>query len=60
MSRAFVIKEIDVGKIPHRKVGRHRRVALIDLVKYQRTSQAASDQALQDLADQAQRLGLGY
>ena len=60
MSRAFVTKEIDVGKIPHRKVGRHRRVAFVDLVKYQRASQTASDQALQDLADQAQWLSLGY
>ena len=60
VSRPFVIKEIEAGKIPHRKVGRHRRVAFVDLVKYQRASHTASDQALQDLADQAQRLGLGY
>ena len=60
VSRPFVIKEIEAGKIPHRKVGRHRRVALVDIVKYQRASQTASDQALRDLADQAQRLGLGY
>ena len=60
VSRPFVIKEIEAGKIPHRTVGRHRRVAFVDLVKYQRASQTASDQALQDLADQAQRLGLGY
>ncbi len=60
VSRPFVIKEIEAGKIPHRKVGRHRRVAFTDLVKYQHASQAASEQALQDLADQAQQLGLGY
>lgn len=60
VSRPFVIKEIETGKIPHRKVGRHRRVTFTDLVKYQRDSQAATDQALQDLTDQAQKLGLGY
>ena len=60
VSRPFVIKEIETGKIPHRKVGRHRRVTFTDLVKYQRDSQAATDQALQDLTDQAQELGLGY
>ena len=60
VSRPFVIKEIEAGKIPHRKVGRHRRVAFTDLLKYQSASQAASDQALQDLTDQAQQLGLGY
>lgn len=60
VSRPFVIKEIETGKIPHRKVGRHRRVTFTDLVKYQRVSQEGSDQALQDLTDQAQTLGLGY
>lgn len=60
VSRPFVIKEIETGKIPHRKVGRHRRVTFTDLVKYQRVSQEGSDQALQDLTDQAQALGLGY
>jgi excisionase family DNA binding protein len=60
VSRPFVIKEIETGKIPHRKVGRHRRITFTDLVKYQRVSQEGSDQALQDLTDQAQALGLGY
>ena len=60
VSRPFVIKEIETGKIPHRKVGRHRRVTFTDLVKYQRVSQEGSDQALQDLTDQAHALGLGY
>ena len=60
VSRPFVIKEIETGKIPHRKVGRHRRVTFTDLVKYQRVSQEGGDQALQDLTDQAQALGLGY
>lgn len=60
VSRPFVIKEIEAGKIAHRKVGRHRRVAFTDLLKYQSASRAASDQALKDLADQAQHLGLGY
>lgn len=60
VSRPFVIKEIESGKIAHRKVGRHRRVAFVDLVKYQQASRAASEQALQDLADQAQQLGFGY
>jgi excisionase family DNA binding protein len=60
VSRPFVIKEIESGKIAHRKVGRHRRVAFVDLVKYQQDSRAASEQALQDLADQAQQLGFGY
>lgn len=32
VSRPFVIKEIEEGRLPHRKVGTHRRVALEHLV----------------------------
>jgi excisionase family DNA binding protein len=34
VSRPFVIKEIEKGRLPHRKVGTHRTVALVDLVTY--------------------------
>ena len=60
VSRPFVIKEIESGKLPCRRVGRHRRVELSELVRYRNASKAASEQALQTLADQAQQLDLGY
>jgi len=60
VSRPFVVKEIDAGKIKHRRVGRHRRIYLADLLAYQEQTQHESEQALQKLADQAQELGLGY
>lgn len=36
VSRPFVIKEIEEGRLPHRKVDSHRRVAIDDLLTYER------------------------
>ena len=60
VSRPFVVKQLEEGKIPFRKVGRHRRVEFEQLVKYQESLRRDTDNALQDLADQAQALKQGY
>lgn len=60
VSRPFVVKQLDEGRIPHRKVGRHRRIEFADLVAYQRSMKHETDAALQELADQAQAMNLGY
>ena len=60
VSRPFVVKQLEEGKIPYRKVGRHRRVEFEQLVKYQESQRRDTDSALQDLADQAQALKQGY
>ena len=60
VSRPFVIKEIESGRLPHRKVGSHRRVAFEDLMKYAQEMRAKQGQALQRLADNAAELGLDY
>lgn len=60
VSRPFVIKLIEEGKLTCRKVGRHRRIAFEELMQYQRTMKADSAAALQTLADQAQKLNMGY
>ena len=60
VSRPFVIKEIEEGRLPHRKVGSHRRVAFSDLLKYAEAMHASQCQALQRLADNAAELGLDY
>lgn len=60
VSRPFVIKEIEEGRLPHRKVGTHRRVALEDLMTYAQHMRAQQRQALQRLADNATELGLDY
>ena len=60
VSRPFVVKEMEAGGLPHRKVGRHRRIRLEDVVAYQQATRSTSQRALQALADQAQELDLGY
>lgn len=60
VSRPFVVKEIEAGRLPCRKVGRHRRVMLEDLLAYKQAARTESEVALQALADQAQELNMGY
>lgn len=60
VSRPFVIKEIEAGRLKHRMVGTHRRILLADLVDYARRMRAGQEQALRDLAKTNEELGLGY
>ena len=57
VSRPFVIKEIEAGRLPHRMVGTHRRINFDDLLAYRARTQATQRQALQNLADSDQDLG---
>lgn len=60
VSRPFVIKEIEAGRLRCRKVGRHRRVEIQELQRYQQAQRDESEQALRELADMAQENGMGY
>lgn len=60
VSRPFVIKEMESGRLPYRKVGTHRRVTLQGLMDYQRQMRQQQEQALERLADNARELGLDY
>ena len=60
VSRPFVIKEIEAGRLPHRMVGTHRRVAFEDLMAYARKMRERQDEALERLAENACELGLEY
>ena len=60
VSRPFVIKEIEGGRLRCRKVGRHRRIEFEELRRYQAAQRERSEQALQKLAELSQELGLGY
>jgi len=60
MSRPSLLKLLELGEIRFRKVGKHRRVLFQDVVKYRKHSMSDRHEALDELARQAQQLGLGY
>lgn len=60
VSRPFVIKLIEDGKLQCRKVGRHRRIEFQTLMSYKQKMKSESAEALQRLADDAQALNMGY
>jgi excisionase family DNA binding protein len=60
VSRPFVIKEIEAGRLPHRMVGRHRRIAFEDLVTYERKMREKQRAALERMAENERELGLDY
>ena len=55
VSRPFVVKELEAGRIPYRKVGTHRRVLFEDLMAYRDQSRQTSEAALAELAQEAPR-----
>ena len=60
VSRPFVIKEIEAGRLKHRMVGSHRRVEFSDLLAYAKEMRQRQKQALERMADNARELGLEY
>jgi excisionase family DNA binding protein len=59
VSRPFLIGLLDAGKIPHRKVGTKRRLIAADVLAYKAKEDKRRDACLDELAAEAQRLGLG-
>jgi len=58
VSRPFLIARLlETGKLPHHRVGSHRRVALPDLLAYQ-AEQARRQAAADELTAESQRMGL--
>ena len=60
MSRPHVVKLLEDGELPFHKVGTHRRIKLKDLEKYRARMEKEREEALTELARQAQELDMGY
>lgn len=60
VSRPFLIGLIDNDKIPYRKVGTHRRIRFDDLMAYKQDIDKQRTKALEELAQEAQELNMGY
>ena len=58
VSRPFVIKEIEAGRLPCRKVGSHRRIAFEDIVAYAKEMREGQKAALERMAENERELGL--
>ena len=58
VSRPYLIKLLESGEIPFRRVGRHRRVTFEDLVEYKRRDELKRRAAADELADLSEELGL--
>lgn len=58
VSRPFIVKLLDDGQVPFRKVGNRRRVRLADVLAYRRRDDEHRDLVLRRLTEEAEALGL--
>ncbi len=58
VSRPYLVKLVEAGELPHRKVGPRRRLHLEDVLAYRARLDQTRNAAMQDLADDLQDLGL--
>lgn len=60
VSRPYLIKLLEAGAIPYRKVGPRRRIKFSDLMAYKQRDDLRRREAVRELTREAERLGLGY
>jgi excisionase family DNA binding protein len=60
VSRPFLIKLLDDNVLPHRKVGKHRRIRMEDVMAYKSKIDRDREAVLDQLAREAQEVAMGY
>jgi len=58
VSRPYLVKLLEEGKIPYGTVGSHRRIRFSDLMEYKRRRDAERSQRLTELTQMSEDLGL--
>ncbi len=58
VSRPHLVRQLDAGKLPYRKVGKHRRVRAEDVLACKRAMDQRRREVLSELAAHDQELGL--
>lgn len=60
VSRPFLVNLLEQGKIPHIKVGTHRRILFEDLMRYKKSIDRERQKALDELVRESEKLNMGY
>lgn len=60
VSRPFLIKLLEDGKIPYRKVGKHRRIRMEDVMNYMQAIDLEREAILDQLVADAQEQDMDY
>lgn len=60
VSRPFLIKLLEAGQIPYRKVGKHRRIRMEDVMNYKQAIDQEREAVLERLVADAQEQDMGY
>jgi excisionase family DNA binding protein len=60
VSRPHLVRLLEDGELPFHKTGKHRRVRFVDLMQFKAKRDQVSEQAMAELAEQSQELGMGY
>lgn len=58
VSRPYLVKVLESGEIPFRRVGSHRRVRLVDVLEYQRRDDVRREDAFREFIREQDELGL--